>query len=299
MGPKGARKPRLQDRVMRSIRRRTGVVVLRSDLSKLGSRSQLTRVLHTLVATGQLVRVGHGIYVKTRMNRFTGTLLPAAPFESIAAEAFRKLGIDVGPGTLARDYNAGRSTQIPMVAVVDTGRRRITRKIQVGGKGIIYERLTEKVSRGHVDQDVVERDIAKTRREKAVKEHMHVLSEPHGVEQLNHDTEEFMCVARRETAAEVVRVRCAYEAFYEVCKAVAYADGTGIVAKGHPDAYAREVVERAARRLQLTPKELRQALTLTNWGLTGVPANPPITADAAVHLVERVLAASLGSRGRG
>lgn len=141
MGLKGARKPRLKDRVMRSIRRRTGVVVLRSDLLKLGSQSQLTRVLHTLVATGQLVRVGHGIYVKTRMNRFTGTLLPAAPFESIAAEAFRKLGISVGPGALTRAYNCGRSTQIPMVAVVTTGRRRITRKIQVGSKRIIYERL--------------------------------------------------------------------------------------------------------------------------------------------------------------
>lgn len=294
-----ARKSRLENRVMRSIRARASVVILRSELSHLGGPSQLTRVLGRLVEAGVLVRVSHGVYAKTRMNRFTGTLLPAAPFESIAAEVFRKLGIDVGPGALARDYNSGRSTQIPMVAVVTTGRRRITRKIQVGGKRIIYERPTENVSRDHVDHNVIEGDIAKTRREKAMKERMHVLSEPHAVEQLNRYTEEFMCVARQETAAEVVRVRCAYEAFYEVCKAVAYVDGTGIVAKGHPDAYAREVVERAARTLQLTPEELRQALTLNNWGLTGVPANPPITADAAVHLVERVLAASLPSRGRG
>jgi hypothetical protein len=94
-----------------------------------------------LVDTGKLVRVGHGIYAKTRMNRFTGTLLPAAPFESIASEAFRKLGIDVGPGTLARDYNSGVSTQIPMMAVVTTGRRRITRRIQVGTKRVVYERV--------------------------------------------------------------------------------------------------------------------------------------------------------------
>lgn len=116
-------------------------MVLRSELSKLGSHSQLTRVLHTPVHRGQLVRVGYGIYAKTRTNRFTGTLLPAASFESIAAEAFRKLGIDVGPGTLARDYNSGSSTQIPMVAVVTTGRRRITRRIQVGTKRVEYERV--------------------------------------------------------------------------------------------------------------------------------------------------------------
>ncbi|MEX3672391.1 DUF6088 family protein [Paraburkholderia phenoliruptrix] len=128
---------------MRSIRQRKGVVVLRSALSTLASRSQRTRVLDTLVHGGQLVRVGHGLCAKTRTNRFTGTLTPAAPFESIAAEAFRKLGIDVGPGTLARDYDSGVSMQIPMVAVVTTGRRRITRRIQVGTKRVEHERANK------------------------------------------------------------------------------------------------------------------------------------------------------------
>ncbi|WP_429503192.1 DUF6088 family protein [Paraburkholderia youngii] len=126
---------------MRSIRARAGVVILRSELLHLGAPSQLTRVLRRLVDTGRLVRVGHGIYAKTRTNRFTGTLLPVAPFESIAAEAFRKLGIDVSPGALARDYNSGASAQIPMVAVVRTGRRRIARRIQVGTKRVMYERV--------------------------------------------------------------------------------------------------------------------------------------------------------------
>lgn len=126
---------------MRSIRQRTGVVILRSDVSRFGSQSQLTRVLAKLVATGQLIRVGHGIYAKTRINRYTGRPAPAATFESIAAEAFKRLGISVGPGALAREYNSGRSTQIPMVAVVTTGRRRITRRIQVGSRRVVYERV--------------------------------------------------------------------------------------------------------------------------------------------------------------
>ncbi|WP_311767807.1 DUF6088 family protein [Burkholderia sp. Bp9143] len=133
-------KMKLETRVVRSIRRRAGVVILRSDLSRLGSPSQLTRVLTKLVTTGQLVRVGHGIYAKTRINRFTGRPAPASTFEAIAAEAFKKLGISVGPGKLAREYNAGTSTQIPMVAVVTTGRRRITRRIQVGSRRVVYER---------------------------------------------------------------------------------------------------------------------------------------------------------------
>ncbi|WP_232256013.1 DUF6088 family protein [Caballeronia glathei] len=125
---------------MSTIKRRPGVVILRSELTKLGGRSQLTRVLATLVAARKLVRVGHGIYAKTKLNKFTGTLMPAAAFESIAAEAFAKIGITVGPGVLAGEYNSGRSTQIPMMPVVTTGRRRITRKIQVGSKRVIYER---------------------------------------------------------------------------------------------------------------------------------------------------------------
>jgi hypothetical protein len=41
---------------------------------------------------------------------------------------------------LAEEYNSGRSTQIPMMPTVTTGRRRISRRIQVGSKRVIYER---------------------------------------------------------------------------------------------------------------------------------------------------------------
>lgn len=55
-------------------------------------------LLANLVANGVLVRVSKGVYAKTRVNIFTGKLAPAAPFKNIAAEAFRKPGIDVQPG---------------------------------------------------------------------------------------------------------------------------------------------------------------------------------------------------------
>jgi hypothetical protein len=62
---------KLEARVMRSIARRRGVVILRSELADLGSPAQLSRVLAALVESGKLVRVGRGIYAKTRINRFT------------------------------------------------------------------------------------------------------------------------------------------------------------------------------------------------------------------------------------
>lgn len=131
---------KLEGRVIRSIARKKSIVVQRSELSDLGSPAQLSRVLAALVETGRLVRVSRGMYAKTRINRFTGALAPGATFEAIAAEVFRKLKIDVTPGELTRDYNANKTTQLPMLSVVSTGGRRITRKIQVGSRSVTYER---------------------------------------------------------------------------------------------------------------------------------------------------------------
>lgn len=131
---------KLEDRVLRSMARRHSVVILRSELAALGSPAQLSRVLSYLVKTKRLVRIGLGVYAKTRLNKFTGEPAPAGTFEEIAAEAFRKLEIDVTPGKLAREYNEGNTTQLPMLAIVDTGHRRITRRISLGSRSITYER---------------------------------------------------------------------------------------------------------------------------------------------------------------
>jgi hypothetical protein len=130
----------IEDKIVRSIRQRKGVVVLRSEVAPFGSKAQVGRVLAKLVAGGNLVRVSKGVYVKTRVNKFTGKLAPAGTFEAIAAETFRKLGIAVEPGRLARDYNAGKTTQIPMDGVVCTGKRRITRRVHVGTRIVKYEK---------------------------------------------------------------------------------------------------------------------------------------------------------------
>lgn len=135
----------LRDRVTRSIARRHSVVILRSELAALGSQAQLSRVLSYLVKTKRLVRIGLGVYAKTRLNKFTGEPAPAGTFEEIAAEAFRKLEIDVTPGKLAREYNEGNTTQLPMLAIVDTGRRRIKRRISLGTRTVTYERSSKRM----------------------------------------------------------------------------------------------------------------------------------------------------------
>ncbi len=130
---------KLEDRMSRSIKQRACVVVLRSDFANMASDSQVGRVLARFVAEGRLIRVSKGAFAKTRINKFTGKPSPAGTLEVIAAELFRKLKIAVEPSALVSEYNSGRSTQIPMVTTVNTGRRRITRKVTVGNSTLAYE----------------------------------------------------------------------------------------------------------------------------------------------------------------
>ncbi|HEF4762450.1 TPA: S-adenosylhomocysteine hydrolase [Pseudomonas putida] len=131
---------KLEDRMKRSITQRESVVVLRSDFARMGSDSQVGRVLARFVAQGTLVRVSKGAFAKTRINKFTGKPTPAGTLEMIAAELFRKLKISLEPSSLVSEYNSGRSTQIPMGATVSTGRRRISRKVTVGNSTLTYEK---------------------------------------------------------------------------------------------------------------------------------------------------------------
>jgi hypothetical protein len=136
---------KLEDRIVRSISQRKGTVILRSEVAPLGSPAQVGRVLSKLISEGRLVRVSKGVFAKTRINKFTGAPTPAATFEVIAAETLRKLGVEVTPGWLSSEYNSGRSTQIPMESIVNTGKRRIRRKIQVGRRTVKYEKDHKRV----------------------------------------------------------------------------------------------------------------------------------------------------------
>ncbi|QHA81532.1 S-adenosylhomocysteine hydrolase [Pseudomonas mediterranea] len=130
---------KLEDRMSRSIKLRTSIVVLRSDFSKMGSDSQVGRVLARFVENGVLVRVSKGAFAKARINQYTGKPTPAGTLEMIAAELFSKLKISIAPSTLVAEYNSGKSTQIPMGTVVNTGSRRISRKVIVGSNAVVYE----------------------------------------------------------------------------------------------------------------------------------------------------------------
>lgn len=130
---------KLEERMQRSITKRTSNVILRTELSRMGSPTQVTEALKSLQCKGLIVRIGTGVYSKTRKSSVTGATIPAGSLETLAIEALRKLGVRVIAGSSAAAYNSGKTTQIPGTFIANTGRRRITRKIAVGGREVVYE----------------------------------------------------------------------------------------------------------------------------------------------------------------
>lgn len=134
-----ARAGRVKQRLQRSISARNGEVVLRRDVARFGSPAQVSRALKQLVAEGKLVRIGTGVYAKAKPGARSGMPMARQPLEALAAETFDRLGIPWQLGAAQRRYNSGVTTQVPWRTTFNTGRRRISRRLQIGKRVVDYE----------------------------------------------------------------------------------------------------------------------------------------------------------------
>jgi len=129
----------ITDRIKRSVQRRHELVLRPADFQAFGSEASVKRALKELVDQGLLVRLGVGLYAKAKRSVLSGQPIPACPLEVLGPMALAWLGVELRESTRTREYNAGRTTQVPTGIVVNTGRRRITRKIGFNGKFVEYE----------------------------------------------------------------------------------------------------------------------------------------------------------------
>ncbi|MDB6001260.1 MAG: hypothetical protein JWP52_2959 [Rhizobacter sp.] len=127
-------------RIKRSVSNCGGDVFVRGDFVRFGSTAQVGRALNELTTQGALVKLGVGVYAKAKPSVLSGKPIPAKPLEVLAPVALQKLGVKVQPSRLTQAYNDGQSTQVPTGVVLNTGRRRIARKLGFNGKLIQYER---------------------------------------------------------------------------------------------------------------------------------------------------------------
>jgi hypothetical protein len=133
-------KATIKDRILASLRNSKDKVFLRDDFNRFGAYRQVGRVVKELSDEGKLMRLGYGTYVKARPSTITGKPVPDESLINIGLEAMKKLGIKADVGNDLRALFRGESTQVPMLPTVNIGKARVSRKITLGSKSLIYEK---------------------------------------------------------------------------------------------------------------------------------------------------------------
>ena len=121
----------IQDDILDRIRGHDrGKVFTPKDFLDLGSRDAADQSLSRLVRSGEIQRLGRGIYHYPRVNERLG--IPIGPDPDEIAEALgRQTGTRVLPSGAAAANRLGLSTQVPAKPVYLTDGR--TRQVRIGG----------------------------------------------------------------------------------------------------------------------------------------------------------------------
>ncbi len=136
----GANKPEsLEQRLEKRIARKRGDVFLRADFDDMGGYDQVGRALRKLIRKGQLLKAGYGIYTRARPSSIDGQPTPTKGLRELATEALGRLGVETAPTRMERDYNEGKTTQVPTGRVIGV-RGRVRRTITYNGVPLSYER---------------------------------------------------------------------------------------------------------------------------------------------------------------
>ena len=129
----------LKERLEKRIARKRGDVFLRADFGDMGGYDQVGRALRELVREGQLMKVGYGMYARTRPSVLDGKPTLTKGIRELAAEALGRLGIETVPTRMEQAYNARQTTQVPTGRVIGV-RGRVRRQISYNGVPLSYER---------------------------------------------------------------------------------------------------------------------------------------------------------------
>lgn len=116
-----------------------GSVVLRKDLSDLGSYRQVSRAINKLIEDKKLVKIGSGVYAKTYQSKYSSTPLIKNGTDTTLRAALKRLDIAFEPGSAEKEYNEGKTTQIPVRNIVRL-KSRCRRRIGYKNNELIFEK---------------------------------------------------------------------------------------------------------------------------------------------------------------
>lgn len=131
----------IEERIKRSIvMRKKEFFFFTSDFLSFGSRSSVAAALRSLVKEEFLVRVSHGIYAKTSWNKYGNKRIAVATLGDIVPLAMERKGLKLKLGKLAQAYMDGKTTQVPNKDIFEIGNRKISRKFNLYGRTVYYEK---------------------------------------------------------------------------------------------------------------------------------------------------------------
>jgi len=117
-----------------------GQVFLPSDFKDIGTSTAIRKALSRLVVSGQVERMGKGIYVIPKIDKVFGKVLPS--IEQLAETLAKKEHVKIKPTGQYALNKVGLSSQVPMRLVfLTTGN---SKKIQIGKNAIIFKSTTAK-----------------------------------------------------------------------------------------------------------------------------------------------------------
>lgn len=132
----------LRDKILLRIKLKNSSVFLRKDFQDLGGYDQVGRCLKELIQKNKILKIGYGLYARAETSPLSGEVIPEKPLPELAREALNRLGAAPSSSLLEKDYNSGKSTQVPTGRLIAVNSR-IVRKIGFKGKYISYERTSD------------------------------------------------------------------------------------------------------------------------------------------------------------
>ncbi len=132
----------IENKVFTKIKKaKRGTVFFIDDFVTFGVAKTVNKVLERLVDSGELTRVGRGIYTRPQISKLLGTTLTPST-ETIAKAIARRDRARIVPTGVYALHVLGLSTQIPLNVVYLTDGA--ARKVKVGKRTIVFKKATPK-----------------------------------------------------------------------------------------------------------------------------------------------------------
>ena len=133
-----ARLQTLKDKIKYRIKKSKETVFLVRDFIDLSDRDQILRALRSLIKEQLIIKLGKGIYSKTKVSEISQKIIPADNLRNIAVAAMKKLGVEVLPTKAEQAYNNKQTTQVPNGFIIGVNKR-VSRNIRFERTSIRYE----------------------------------------------------------------------------------------------------------------------------------------------------------------